>query len=110
MRRTIFACTLVSIASILGTIALFFAYAVISDALRPPPGYRVAFSELLAELDHGRIDEIQVDGRAYRFRVHDQSSGRTVEHEAYGPALKAAQVEQLRPADPSRPAPQVTIR
>ncbi len=66
---------------------------------------RVAFSEFLAMVEEGHVDEIRVSGRVYAFHV---DSGAT--QETFGPAiLDPAQVRALRPADPGRAAPTVSV-
>ena len=69
------------------------------------PGERrvlVAYSELLAEVHAGHVEEIRIHEREVTFRVHD-SSGRAVTKETIGPIPDQALVDSLKPDDPSLP-------
>jgi hypothetical protein len=65
----------------------------------------VAFSELLAEMDSGMIEDIEVDGRVYTFRV---KGGR--KKVAIGPPGERDPAASLRPLDPKTPAPKIVAR
>ncbi|HSO40225.1 MAG TPA: ATP-dependent metallopeptidase FtsH/Yme1/Tma family protein [Labilithrix sp.] len=73
------------------------------------PGERrvpVAYSEFLAEVHAGHVDEIRIHDREVTFRIHD-SSGRVVTKETIGPIPDQALVASLKPDDPSLPLPKV---
>jgi cell division protease FtsH len=66
----------------------------------------VAYSDFMAEVRAGRVDEIRIRDREIRYRVHD-SSGRIVTKETVGPIPDQALVVSLKPDDPSLPPPKV---
>jgi hypothetical protein len=73
------------------------------------PGERrvlVAYSEFLAEVHAGHVEEIRIHEREVTFRV-DDSSGRAVTKETIGPIPDQALVDSLKPDDPSVPLPKV---
>ncbi len=67
---------------------------------------RVAYSDFIAEVHAGRVDEIRIRDREVTFRVHD-SSGRVTTKETVGPVPDQALVASLKPDDPNLPLPKV---
>jgi len=103
--RTLLLCFGVAVASIVGTVALFVLYATISDA-RTTGKDRVSFSELLADVEAGHVEEISVHGQIYTFKRRP-GDGPKGTREALGPVADGAELLTLRPSDPSLPAPRV---
>jgi hypothetical protein len=107
--RTLLSCIGVSIASVVATVALFFVYATVHDAGRREGKTRVPFSDLVTEVELGRVDEIRVDGRVYTYRIHG-GEGRNATKETLGPKADMTALRTLRPTDPSLPAPSIDAR
>lgn len=66
----------------------------------------VAFSDFVAEVHAGQVDEIKIRDREITFRTHD-ANGRTVTKETVGPAPDQALVASLKPDDPDKPLPKI---
>ncbi|HEY8076707.1 MAG TPA: hypothetical protein VIF62_21425 [Labilithrix sp.] len=104
LRAGLFA-ALSAVGACVATFAAYVVYATISDAATKPRRPRVAFSDFVAEVEAGRVGEIRVRGNVYVFDV----AGTTATREAIGPAATRAELETLRPSDPSRPAPKLVV-
>jgi len=107
--RTFLSCVGVSIASVIATVAFFLLYATVHDAGRGDGKTRVAFSEFLAEVESGRVDEIHVVGRIYTYRERGGES-RNATRETVGPKADMPALKTLRPIDPSLPPPNIDAR
>ena len=105
--KTALQCVGVAIASVILTAVVLFAIGLARDAKRAPAHPRVAFSDLLAEIDHGRVDDVRIEGRVYTYRI--KGAPEPSAHEAIGPTGDESVVRALRPSDPSLPAPKVTL-
>jgi len=68
---------------------------------------RVAFSEFLADVEAGRVEDVRVEGRVATFRLRRDQ--RTIVLQTVGPFDDRDQVRALRPDDPGAPAPKVTF-
>jgi hypothetical protein len=103
--KTVLLCVFVWLASAFLTAAAFVTVSSLPGSERRQ---QVAFSEFLAEVDQGKVDEIRVSGRVATFRrVEDGKHSR--ELETVGPLDDRAQVLALRPSRPDSPAPKITF-
>src|SRR5271166_3412292 len=96
--KTVLLCVGVWFGSAWLTIAAFVLASSFEQSCRKGKLQPVAFSEFLADVEAGRVDEIRVEGRAATFRL--RSNGRTSERQTVGPFGDREQVRALRPADP----------
>jgi ATP-dependent Zn protease len=67
---------------------------------------QVAYSDFIAEVHAGRVDEIKIHDREIRYRAHT-SDGGTVTRGTTGPIPDEALIESLKPTDPSAPLPKI---
>lgn len=68
----------------------------------------VAYSDFLAEVHAGHVDEIRIHDREITFRVHDPSNPtRRIVKETVGPIPDQALVASLKPDDPNLPLPKI---
>jgi hypothetical protein len=104
--RTLLLCIAVAIASCAGTFGAYVLCVTAYDAIRRPPRQPMPFSDLLAMIDDGLVEEIRVEDQIYRFRYKD-SSGRVITVESIGPVADKAELEILRPTRPDLPAPKI---
>jgi hypothetical protein len=88
---------------------LTFAVPVMLDSCSMGGEHRlpVAFTEFLADVDQGRVEEIHVVGRVATFRV--RWDGKLVTRETIGPLEDREATLNLRPADRAAPAPRITV-
>jgi hypothetical protein len=105
--RTVMGCVVVAVASFVITVLQFLAVPVIHDALTRPKHVRVAFSELLDEVDAGTVDEICIHGHVYTFTMRRERV--SVTKEALGPSTTLADAQTLRPSKPELPAPKLVV-
>jgi hypothetical protein len=66
----------------------------------------VAYSDFIAEVRAGKVDEIRVHDREITFR-EKRDDGRSVVRETVGPVPDQAFLDSLKPADPNAPPPKV---
>src|SRR5262249_22558898 len=102
-------CIAFAFGSAIATLLLLGAYAVISDGLRRPVHQPVAFSELLAEIDAGHIEEIRIKNQRYTFRLRGSDPNSTITREAIGPAATETDAPALKPSDPGLSAPKLVF-
>jgi hypothetical protein len=107
--RTFLVCAGIWFASTVVTTASWVGYAVVHDAMTRPAHTRVAFSDLLAAIDMGLVEEIRIEGPLYVFRIRTPDGGRVATEEAIGPEANEAQINVLRPRDPQLPPPKVVF-
>src|SRR5437763_13509532 len=68
----------------------------------------VAFSEFLAEVHAGHVDEVKIKDREYSFRVRPADTAKTaVQKEAVGPSADEQLLETLKPDNKEAPAPKI---
>ncbi len=67
----------------------------------------VAYSDFLAEVHAGHVEQISVRDREYRFRTRPEGGQASVVREAVGPVADQALVSSLKPDDPSLPPPKI---
>lgn len=100
-RLVLLLCGLVSVASVLMT--LFVWFVLLTPAAPEVP--RVSFAEFLGDVHAGRVEEVRIDGTDYAFwKLVD---GRRVDERTTGPRAGIAQVRALRPSDPLASPPRV---
>ncbi|MDB4936929.1 MAG: Cell division protein FtsH [Labilithrix sp.] len=66
----------------------------------------VPYSDFIAEVHAGRVDEIQVRNRDIRYRVRSSDRPGAMK-ETVGPVPNQAFLDSLKPTDPSAPLPKV---
>jgi cell division protease FtsH len=68
----------------------------------------VAFSELVAEVHAGHVEEVKIKDREYSFRVRTGDAAKTtVQKEAVGPSADQQLLETLKPDNKEAPAPKI---
>jgi hypothetical protein len=105
--RTFLLCFLTGIASSVATCGAFAIGATATDAMSTSKNKRVAFTELLADVDRGAVSEIRIKGTTYSFQSTRDSDVRT--YETIGPKIDAAGASALRPFDPALAAPKIVF-
>ncbi len=87
-------------------ILMFLAiWQVLNPSERRQP---VAFSEFLAEVHAGHVDEVKIKDREYSFRVRTGDTAKTaVQKEAVGPSADEQLLETLKPENKEAPAPKI---
>ena len=87
-------------------ILMFLAiWQVLNPSERRQP---VAFSEFLAEVHAGHVDEVKIKDREYSFRVRTGDTAKTaVQKEAVGPSADEQLLETLKPDNKEAPAPKI---
>ncbi len=87
-------------------ILMFLAiWQVLNPSERRQP---VAFSEFIAEVHAGHVDEVKIKDREYSFRVRTGDTAKTaVQKEAVGPSADEQLLETLKPDNKEAPAPKI---
>jgi cell division protease FtsH len=87
-------------------ILMFLAiWQVLNPSERRQP---VAFSEFIAEVHAGHVDEVKIKDREYSFRVRTGDTAKTaVQKEAVGPSADEQLLETLKPENKEAPAPKI---
>ena len=69
----------------------------------------VAFSDFMADVRDGRVDEIRIRDHEYEYRLHaaDGGSPQTILKVTLGPTPNEALVASLKPDDPNKPLPKI---
>jgi ATP-dependent Zn protease len=68
----------------------------------------VAYSDFVSEVRAGKVEEIQIRDREYRYRLKS-TDGRLVLKETIGPPTDDKCFASLRPDDPNLPAPRISF-
>jgi hypothetical protein len=101
--KTVLLCLGVSVGSIFATLGVIVT---LSGARSREVRMPYAFSEFLAEVEAGHVEEIHVKGRVATFRLR---GSRGVERQTIGPLEDREEALNLRPVDPAAPAPKITV-
>lgn len=102
---TLLLCAVSSIASI--ALTLFVVFVVLEPSAPAAP--RVAFSDFLDEVHAGRVEEIHVHDRVYRYRIAQADPTLHATKETIGPQATIEEVRVLRPTNPDLPAPKIAF-
>ena len=96
---------LIPIFASIGAVIFFLAvWQFLAPAERKVP---VAFSDFVAEVHAGRVEENRIRDREYTFRGRENASGRAVVKEAIGPVPDQALLATLKPDDPDKALPKI---
>jgi cell division protease FtsH len=67
----------------------------------------VPYTDFLAEVHAGKVEEIHIHDREIRYRLRAADGTRPPVRETIGPIPDQALVESLKPTDPSAPLPKI---
>jgi cell division protease FtsH len=91
-------------------LALIATFLVIWQFLTPTERrIPVAYSDFLAEVHAGRVEEIHIHDREIRYRLRSPDARRSTVRETVGPIPDQALIETLKPTDPNAPLPKITF-
>jgi hypothetical protein len=105
--RTVLLCLASALISSVATCGTFAIEATVHDAKTRSHNPRVAFTELLDDMDGGFVSEIRIQGNVYSYIVTRSPSVRALE--AVGPKADADSVTALRPTNPALAAPKIVF-
>lgn len=67
----------------------------------------VSYSDFIADVHSGKVDEIVIRNRDVRYRLRAGDNSRGVIRETIGPVPDQAMVESLKTTDPGAPQPKI---
>ncbi len=90
-------------------VLLILMFLAIWHVLNPSERHQpVAFSEFVAEVHAGHVEEVKIQDHEYNFRVRTGDSGKTtVQKESVGPLADEQLLETLKPDNKEAPAPKI---